>query len=55
MKELEKFNHKHSIEEKLMVLAQKLKEETGKDLVVHHELVMPNKQIKKIFHLVCCH
>ena len=45
MQELEKFNHKQSIEEKLVILAEKLKEETGEDLVVHHELVMPNKQI----------
>ena len=45
MKELEKFNHKQSIEDKLVILAEKLKEETGEDLVVHHELVMPNKQI----------
>jgi hypothetical protein len=49
MKELDKLRHKRSIADKLMVLAGKLKEETGKELVVHHELVMPNKQIYRAF------
>jgi hypothetical protein len=45
MKELEKFNHKCSIEETLMILAVKLKEETSKDLMVHHKVAGSNKQI----------